>query len=1487
MLKRINERFLGKVENILSLGRCIREITKQIRIELELEDAKWVEEFERLKIEWTNTSSSKVSQFISMSSNEPENNINLSTLKTLMEEWEMRKHLVNELYQKREKLSETVPSYQQFIINKENFILLIDDLKNDMNEYYLSIDPKDIPTSEIRTMPWQLKYASEIDPNADVQNQIVSFSSGKLVNENGIGIFEDKCDLCGISIQDGELYGRELARIHCLDCVDTTVCDDCWNNFLILQQHIKTLFHNQSSFELSKSGHHGNTYSKLFHIINQYNPHLMHRYVQEFNQSVLLRNEILTYDTTSIVIHNLFKSFENRPCIGAFNPTTNSVNYRTYGEVYQRILRISMSLQSLVNSNTYIAISMKASPLWYELEFAIILNQCTPCGIHESWSITDWVTIVERANIKIAFVDYQFAINLLKSNIKVPDCFETLAIIHDEEINDYSLEYLLSSYYNSRDIIQLYEKLELFWDSFRGTCSFKIILFFELFTKIANKIMTENGYTESTTSTNIKYSNKILTTLITEEELAHLEYQKLHFPDEFPILVIFSSGSTGTPKGVISRAKKWIEDIDRATFFRPLIEVSYLPPCWGGDKQTVWRTLLNGGCCGFISSKNSESSLSSISSPSSMSFPLSQSSLFDGFRAIAPCNIVLVPLVCLSLKNEYQFAIDKFTQEIIHLNRSNNKEKIISEKDLIIIKAKASSHLSGCLGKNIKRVAIGGAKVDLSIIQLFKDHFMCEIFESYGTSESGGITQQQSPLPGVKVKLIDRPDLGYISSDLPYPRGEICVKSDYQVSQDDWICSDNERENILERYLEDGYFRTGDIGMMVNEKVIIIDRAHSIIKLQNGQFLSPEKIEIIVNFCPSVNQSVVSSSSNQIFIFAIIIPTDSLITQYENGDTSLISIERQILSEIRKSAIENGLMSFEVPTYIILNFEKWTIENRLLTCNRKLNRKKIIERNSDAIEQLSIKNNNHENDSNEQNEFEIINHINDYDRVIELVKKKIGIILNIDEINIEIILSELGANSFQLIQISHQIRKLFLSIYLQTQISNEIPPLSIPYLSKSSIRSLVSDLFYKQTSQENNEINLYQKIKEDIQKCITENLILNQKNILEYNSKNGIFITGGTGYFGRYLVYYLLTSSPHLKLFCLVRSNDNNESKQRIINTIQNMNLILTDEMKDRIIGISGDIEYQKFNLNAENYNLIVKETSAIIHAACTIKFFNPINGYEILNKSNVLGTGEILKLSLSSSPPKYVHYISTMSVLNNPKVDFLNFQNVLENNPDKLLTFDAYSLTKLISEHLIHVVHSKLDNQSQEVNFNYSMTRLPLLTWDDRGNENNLDWINRFVESCIQLEICPEIQNSWKMKIPFLPVDICAKLITHFTQQITKSSLVSPSIITLTFPNFDIDLTDVLMLLNQKLPQIEEIPLKAWVYTVKENNVPFSALIDQISPEGELNILKSFDVKSQYSEQLNAIREYLLELIKSSDDETIQALWEYPFCNYLDRFIK
>ncbi len=100
------------------------------------------------------------------------------------------------------------------------------------------------------------------------------------------------------------------------------------------------------------------------------------------------------------------------------------------------------------------------------------------------------------------------------------------------------------------------------------------------------------------------------------------------------------------------------------------------------------------------------------------------------------------------------------------------------------------------------------------------------VVNGYGTTETGGLLTNGAvnPTSGVEIRLADVPSLGYLTTDKPFPRGEIlakcknrnqeyfnrCIhgaemtigkcKDAIDIGDDDWIMFHGEK-----------YFRTGDL----------------------------------------------------------------------------------------------------------------------------------------------------------------------------------------------------------------------------------------------------------------------------------------------------------------------------------------------------------------------------------------------------------------------------------------------------------------------------------------------------------------------------------------------------------------------------------------------------------------------------------------------------------------------------------------------------
>lgn len=119
------------------------------------------------------------------------------------------------------------------------------------------------------------------------------------------------------------------------------------------------------------------------------------------------------------------------------------------------------------------------------------------------------------------------------------------------------------------------------------------------------------------------------------------------------------------------------------------------------------------------------------------------------------------------------------------------------------------------------------------------------------------------------MKLIDVPEMGYFTTDKP-PRGEICAKTPSMI--DGYFKS----PDITAEKFVDGYFRTGDIGVMEGEgRLRIIDRKKNIFKLAQGEFVSPERLELVYTEASCcISQMYIYGNSLQSNVIAVVVPEE-------------------------------------------------------------------------------------------------------------------------------------------------------------------------------------------------------------------------------------------------------------------------------------------------------------------------------------------------------------------------------------------------------------------------------------------------------------------------------------------------------------------------------------------------------------------------------------------------------------------------------------
>jgi long-chain acyl-CoA synthetase len=250
------------------------------------------------------------------------------------------------------------------------------------------------------------------------------------------------------------------------------------------------------------------------------------------------------------------------------------------------------------------------------------------------------------------------------------------------------------------------------------------------------------------------------------------------------------------------------------------------------------------------------------------------------------------------------------------------------------------------------------------ILNFLRCSLSCEIVEGYGQTEDiAGVllTRTFDPVtqhlggPGFscEIKLRDVPELGYTSETKDEkgnlrPSGELMVRGPiiFKGYYDD-------EENTRKAIDEEGFLHTGDIGMIIPSHgncLRVIDRVKNIFKLQQGEYVAPEKLENILVKDKYVDQIFVYGESLKNYLIAVVVPSAKEVIDFLNSKGINANrdnyknyfedkdLKKEILNSMEKLGRSNDFKGFEVIKKIYLSPEPFTTENDLITPTQKVKR---------------------------------------------------------------------------------------------------------------------------------------------------------------------------------------------------------------------------------------------------------------------------------------------------------------------------------------------------------------------------------------------------------------------------------------------------------------------------------------------------------------------------------------------------------------------
>eukprot|EP00708_Paratrimastix_pyriformis_P002230 GAFH01000972.1.p1 GENE.GAFH01000972.1~~GAFH01000972.1.p1 ORF type:complete len:686 (-),score=155.66 GAFH01000972.1:131-2188(-) len=480
-------------------------------------------------------------------------------------------------------------------------------------------------------------------------------------------------------------------------------------------------------------------------------------------------------------------------------------------------------------------------------------------------------------------------------------------------------------------------------------------------------------------------------------EGAHYRYSQLlemgrgHPVDDVPpspddlFTIVYTSGTTGSPKGAMithrnmMAASAMLNDryphAPAGTFD---VMISYLPLAHIFERQLEFVVSHGGAAIGYFSG--------------------SIATLTDDLCTLRPTIIPGVPRVFSKTYSKIMQQVNGgLVKWLMFKHFFNYKQKWwlrgaktpLSDRILF-------NKIRAKMGGNVRLFYSGSAPLSPEIAVFINVCFGAPIIEGYGLTETCACVTCNEPAehdfgtvgypyPECQVKLVDVPEMEYLTTDHP-PRGEIFVRGDHT-----FVGYYKDPVKTAE-VIQDGWFRTGDVGTWVpgplGERLKIIDRVKNIFKLSQGEFVCAERLESsYLSHVPLLHQLMVYGQPTASALVGVVVPDycgllrrpeirqaienlkageapaermppsdfqGEISREYRALMARLPAVKKLLLDECARAAAipEAGVRRFETIKDLVISAEEWTPENKMLTPSFKMRRdviKTLFARDLQAI----------------------------------------------------------------------------------------------------------------------------------------------------------------------------------------------------------------------------------------------------------------------------------------------------------------------------------------------------------------------------------------------------------------------------------------------------------------------------------------------------------------------------------------------------------
>lgn len=402
--------------------------------------------------------------------------------------------------------------------------------------------------------------------------------------------------------------------------------------------------------------------------------------------------------------------------------------------------------------------------------------------------------------------------------------------------------------------------------------------------------------------------------------------------------IIYTSGTTGNPKGVMLSHNNILSNVIACEYSIPADEhskvLTFLPACHVYERMLHYLYMYVGA---------------------SIHFAESMDTIGENIREVKPEIFTAVPRLLEKVYDRIMAKGDElrgikrwlFFWAVRVAEQYDVKGKSLWYRfKLAIARKLIFSKWVEALGGNVRAVASGSAALQPRLARIFLAAGI-NVLEGYGLTETSPVVSVNCLRRGIRIgtvgPLIDGVKVKFAED------GEILVKGP-NVMMGYYNLPDKTAEVLDSR----GYFHTGDIGVMVEDKFLkITDRKKEIFKTSGGKYIIPQMMENKFKESRFIEQIMVVGEGQK-FPAALIVPSYDFVREWAKRKG--LDLSAQSNGEIAKNEEVIARMQEEVDKFNELygSWEKikkfallekeFSIETGELTPTLKLKRKIILDK---------------------------------------------------------------------------------------------------------------------------------------------------------------------------------------------------------------------------------------------------------------------------------------------------------------------------------------------------------------------------------------------------------------------------------------------------------------------------------------------------------------------------------------------------------------